>query len=541
MRIGLRWKIVGITTASMVALTMALLVSVTSQARVIIENDLRERARAAALGLAEHAAPLYPDRALLQQAAEGAVQETAGVAYVAFRDASGSALTEVRNAAMADGAVPATAGEPSSRPVERDLDVGGVRILEVSAVVGEAARPGAAPRARSERPRIGLVQIGFRVDALEAPLGRMRTQAMGVGLVAILAAVAASLLLGRMLTTPLERLSHAAAGLARGDLGDPGQIAGNDEFGDLGASFQTMTKGLRNLLGNLQAAVMHVERQAARILETATQQAAMASQQASAIADTGATASEIAEISKRATAQADAVAHVAQKSEQLSDEGQRAVEEATRGIESLGEQVRAIAQSITDLSERTLQIGDIISTVKDLAEQSNLLALNASIEASRAGEHGRGFAVVAIEMRNLAEQSKTAVGQVRAILGEVQKGTRSAVVATEEGSKRSQAAVTLAQRAGEAIVGLAHVIRESSATARQIAANTRQQMVGVEQMVTAIQELSAAINEAAKGTHEMEKVTSNLNVLSKHLSGLVARYTVSEGEAAPAESERTAA
>src|SRR5262249_22617799 len=158
-------------------------------------------------------------------------------------------------------------------------------------------------------------------------------------------------------------------------------------------------------------------------------------QQASAINETSSTASEIAQTSQQATEYATSVIKITEKSEDLSRDGQKVVSESVAGMEKLGEQVRAIAASITDLSERTLQIGDIIATVKDVAEQSNLLALNASIEAAKAGEHGRGFAVVAMEMRNLAEQSKLAAGQVRAILSEVQKGTRVAVAATEEGSR----------------------------------------------------------------------------------------------------------
>jgi methyl-accepting chemotaxis protein len=164
--------------------------------------------------------------------------------------------------------------------------------------------------------------------------------------------------------------------------------------------------------------------------------------------------------------------------------------------------------------------------VKDLAEQSNLLALNASIEAAKAGEHGRGFAVVAMEMRNLAEQSKVAAGEVRAILSEVQKGTRAAVAATEEGSKRAHSAIAMAQAAGSSITGLTDVIRDSSLAARQIANNTRQQTIGVEQIVSAITELSAAMSDALEGTKKIERVAGSLTTVSSGLSELVGRYKV---------------
>ncbi|HVG61254.1 MAG TPA: methyl-accepting chemotaxis protein, partial [Hyalangium sp.] len=135
-----------------------------------------------------------------------------------------------------------------------------------------------------------------------------------------------------------------------------------------------------------------------------------------------------------------------------------------------------------------------------------------------------GFAVVAMEMRALAEQSKVAAIQVRALLGEVQKGTKAAVAATDEGSRRAQAAMALAQSAGSAILGLAEVIKESSAAARQIAGNTRQQTIGVEQIATAMSELSVAMADSVNGTRQIEQVAGNLSNLSKKFSELVGRY-----------------
>jgi methyl-accepting chemotaxis protein len=164
--------------------------------------------------------------------------------------------------------------------------------------------------------------------------------------------------------------------------------------------------------------------------------------------------------------------------------------------------------------------------VKDLAEQSNLLALNASIEASKAGEHGRGFAVVAMEMRNLAEQSKQAAVQVRAILSEIQKGAREASSATDEGAKRAASTMELSRSAGEAIEGLQGVIKESAQAARQIANDTRQQTIGVEQMVTAIAELSTAIHDSAAGAKAIEEGTESLAAVSLRLSEALRRYRV---------------
>jgi methyl-accepting chemotaxis protein len=327
-----------------------------------------------------------------------------------------------------------------------------------------------------------------------------------------------------VVTVPLERLARAAAGIAAGDLRQQIDTRGSDEIGELARSFSKMAGTVTHLLTDLRSAAADIEREATSALTTSTQQSAMAHEQASAINETSTTVAEIAQTSKQATTYADSVISGTQRSEALSTEGQKVVAESVAGMEKLGEQVRTIALAITELNERTLQISDIITTVRDVAEQSNLLALNASIEAAKAGDHGRGFAVVAMEMRTLAEQSKVAANQVRALLGEVQKGTKAAVAATDEGSRRAQAAMALAQSAGSAILGLAEVIRESSGAARQIAGNTRQQTIGVEQIATAMSELSAAMTDTVSGTRQIEQVAGNLTNLSKRFSELVGRY-----------------
>lgn len=347
-----------------------------------------------------------------------------------------------------------------------------------------------------------------------------------VGGAVTLAAALGAFVAARRLTDPLVRLRDAAVAIAGGDLTRTVQLDATPEVADLAASFAAMTEGLQATIGELRSAAMTLDQRSSDILGSVTRQAAMTSQQAAAINETSTTASEIAQTSQQATQHADSVIEMTKRSDELSQDGLHTVDEAVKASASLGEQVNRIAASMSGLSERTLQVGEIIASVKDLAEQSNLLALNASIEASKAGEHGRGFAVVAMEMRNLAEGSRQAAVQIRSILGEIQRGAREAAAATDEGAVRAAAAMELARSAGEAIQGLSTVIRESAVAARQIANNTRQQTIGVDQMVSAITELSSAINESAEGTRAIEQGTTALSEISKQLASAVQRYRV---------------
>jgi methyl-accepting chemotaxis protein len=537
-RLSLRSKIVGVTGFTGALVATILVIAFSLQMRDALHDELGKRANAVAVELSNNLAfaTFSGDKEGLQRAVLATQRDVPDVAYVLVRDSKGEILARAHSEGFA-AADQVAVTDPGKR-VARDLRVSGVPVYESASPVvfeqrtGDGPNPfdtlgataGAAPGAPDERVQVGTVQVGLKLDTLNSTTSSITLSALALGMIVLLCCLAAAAVLARLLIIPLERLAHAAAGIAAGDLRQRIDTRGGDEIGELARSFSIMAQALSTLIADLRSAASDIEREAASVLTTSTQQSAMAHQQASAINETSSTVAEIAQTSKQATTYADNVISGTQKSEALSAEGQQVVGESVQGMNKLGEQVKNIALAITDLSERTLQIGDIIATVKDVAEQSNLLALNASIEAAKAGEHGRGFAVVATEMRTLAEQSKVAANQVRGLLGEVQKGTRTAVSATEEGSRRAQAATALAQSAGSAILGLSELIKDSSAAARQIAGNTRQQTIGVEQIAAAMTELSTAMSDSVEGTRRIEQVAGNLSALSKRFSELVASY-----------------
>ena len=161
----------------------------------------------------------------------------------------------------------------------------------------------------------------------------------------------------------------------------------------------------------------------------------------------------------------------------------------------------------------------------EITEQSKLLALNATIEAARAGEQGRGFAVVATEIRSLADQSKQATVQVRKLLSSIQSATNSAVVATEEGTRKVEAGMGLANRAGESLQLLGRTIEESSSAARLIANAARQQTTGVQQVAEAMAAINDAVNSTVGGLKQTEMSANQLDDLTRSINQLVDSFS----------------
>ena len=311
---------------------------------------------------------------------------------------------------------------------------------------------------------------------------------------------------------------------AEGDLRVDAAVEGEGNLAVLGANLRSMRDQLRAMAQRVQEAVGTLGGATAEILATAAEQSSGATETAAAVTQTVATVDEVAQTASQSSDRANAVAAAAQRSVAISTEGQRAVDTTLRAMGHVQAQVNGIAERILLLSEQAQAVGQIITTVNELAEQSNLLALNAAIEAARAGEHGRGFAVVAQEIRALAEQSKRATGQVRTILGDIQKSTHTAVLATEEGNKAVQQASEAAGRAGERIQQLASTIAETSSASEQIVLSVQQQHMGMAQISQAMHAIQQASSQAAEATRQTERAARDLSDLSTRLRDAVSQY-----------------
>ncbi len=537
LRFGLTVKIVGISSVAIALVAFILGISFGREVEKLLQQELTTRGRMAVLSLANTSTTLVlaQDVSGLQALAAATLADVPGAAYVLVRGDRGETLAEAVEESLGKArpaAVSFAEQDLADRLVERTLSVGDREMLHVVALVTFRGKSevqyldplGLNPAAGAGGKVLGSVEIGFPLANLTAQIAAASRRSVGLAALVFAACLLAMIPLARFTTRPISELSRAALGIADGDLRQDVQRSGNDEVADLARSFGRMISGLQSMLAELKEAAAALEQESDAMLAAATRQAAMAAQQSASIAEMNASIREIAQTSSAATDHADRVIVVTQTAEESSRAGEGIVEEAVGSTAHVEQHVTAIASRLGDLSSRVSQIGEIISTVKDLAARSNVLALNAAIQASRSGEASAGFSVIAREMRALAEQSSGTAGEVPKLLGEIVESTQAAAAATQQGTEKAQSTAALARRAGATIGNLTNVCRESAAAARHIAESSRQQATGVNEVVTALAQLARAADGNVQGGEEMRRVAERLKTVSGRLTRLADRY-----------------
>ena len=350
----------------------------------------------------------------------------------------------------------------------------------------------------------------------------------GIGIMAMILFILLSLFISEDITKPIRRIALMVRDIAEGDGDLTVRLKEDrrDELSDLAQWFNVF-------MGKLQAMVIDIKKgsellaiSSSQISATASELASSSAQTSSSITQISTTMEEVKQTATLTSEKAEQVAYAAEASARHSESGEKATQEAVDGMNRIKEEVEFIAESIVKLSEQTQSIGDIIDAVGDLANESNLLSVNASIEAAKAGEYGKGFSVVAQEVKNLADQSKQATGQVRTILNDIQNATSTAVMATERGSKAVDTGVGLSGQSGESIRELAASVNQSSQAAAQIAASNRQQMAGMDQLSQAMMSIKDASLQNVDGARQLEGAISDMHELGQQMKELAGKFKV---------------
>ncbi len=323
-----------------------------------------------------------------------------------------------------------------------------------------------------------------------------------------------------------KKFREHSSKVAAGDLRERLKIDEQDVLQDLGNDLNLMTDGLASITKKITKISNDIVAMVETVFSSANEQSESIISQASAINEISASLEEIDQSSKQTMAKAQALREVAKNTYEQGKLGTESVEQSILGIKASEEKMKLIAQTILDLSNHTQQIGDITSVVNTLAQQSKMLALNASIEASKAGEAGRGFAAVATEVRNLAEQSEQSTVQVQKILEDIRRTTEKAVTVTVEGEKTLDSGLKLIEKAGQVIQALSKMINDASISSQHIEASIRQEAVGIEQIVEGMNEINRTTALFSGSIKEFMRFINELDEIAKHLKEDMNLYKV---------------
>ncbi len=324
----------------------------------------------------------------------------------------------------------------------------------------------------------------------------------------------------------VERIKDVAQG--EGDLTKRIEVQNDDELGELSKWFNTFMDKLQEIIAQVAQSTEHIASATEEISSSATQSSQAAETQkdqtnqvATAMQEMSSTVLQVSDNSNKA-------AESARQAGEIAKNGGKIVSQTVNVIKGLADATRDTAGKIQELGNSSDQIGQIIGVIDDIADQTNLLALNAAIEAARAGEQGRGFAVVADEVRKLAERTTQATKEIAKMIKTIQEETQRAVEAMESGTKNVEEGVNSATQAGEALQDIIHASEQVGEMIVHIATAATEQSSATEQVNSNMEQIAKLVQESAVGAQQSAKACADLSNLALDMQALVGRFKLGD-------------
>jgi methyl-accepting chemotaxis protein len=332
--------------------------------------------------------------------------------------------------------------------------------------------------------------------------------------------------MSRSIVAPIKKTVAVMKEISKGDLTQRIDASSKDEIGEMAGHFNVFVETLHGAIKKVADSSSKVSSEA-NLLDSAAEQMASGIEQASAQVNSVATASEeMSSTSSEITQNCVMVAKGSENANTSAMSGAGIVQETIVVMNHINERVKESASMIKKLGTRSEQIDEVIGLINDIADQTNLLALNAAIEAARAGEHGRGFAVVADEVRKLAERTTEATRGIGATIQAMQAETKNAVVSMEEGVIEVEKGTNEAAKSEDALKDILSQVGTVTSEINQIAVAIEQQTATTNEISGSIQQFSSLMQDMSKRVQDNANAASHLATLSKDLEKLVGQFQV---------------
>jgi methyl-accepting chemotaxis protein len=377
-----------------------------------------------------------------------------------------------------------------------------------------------------EKGLIGYILTGFSLESLFDKLTELNFIIIISFITIILLVSVVIYFMTSLFLKPLESAVEVINNVADGDFTRSMSVKTKSEIGVLVTTVNKMVATWRSSIEKLKEVIDQTNTCSERMTDAGKQQEHNTAEQASAVSEITSTLTELNASSNKVNEKAEMVSKSSNDVLQIASKGEKSVKSSIREINSIRGKIKTISEHALNLSIEAQQIGSIVKTVSDISNKTDMLAINAGIEAARASEHGKGFSIVASEIRELADKSQKSADKIAVLIENIQSATNSTVLSTEEAIKGFQVGIKLILEAGHTIKNLIKHIQATVNYAGEIALASRQQTLGNEQVVSAMSNIDEGMKTTALSASQILIDSTNLKKLGNDLSKVAGRYKI---------------